>query len=147
MRVAIEGVDLPGRSCPDPDGGIYGNIHVGLRQKADTVELVPADSDTVRWEFDVRVRPIDGGLDITGPNVAGSRGERFVGLRWGTLAADGTFTVFRALKLRYEDVPPDLVRAAHEGAGVLTARLGLTDSCGWPICASVRPPLVEWSVK
>ncbi|WP_405701745.1 DUF5990 family protein [Streptomyces sp. NBC_00069] len=29
--------------------------------------------------------------------------------------------------------------------GRLLARLRLTDACGRPLCARVRPPLVEWS--
>lgn len=30
-------------------------------------------------------------------------------------------------------------------SGLLVARLGLTDRCGQPLCAAVRPPLVNWS--
>jgi hypothetical protein len=28
---------------------------------------------------------------------------------------------------------------------VLVGRLGLTDAKGNPVCASIRPPLIEWS--
>ncbi|MFD2357165.1 DUF5990 family protein [Nonomuraea ferruginea] len=34
---------------------------------------------------------------------------------------------------------------AAVGHGLLVARLGLTDARGHPLCAAVRPPLVEWS--
>ncbi|HEY1739535.1 MAG TPA: DUF5990 family protein, partial [Acidimicrobiia bacterium] len=29
--------------------------------------------------------------------------------------------------------------------GALVGRLGLSDEAGWPLCASVRPPRIEWS--
>ncbi|WP_369778185.1 DUF5990 family protein [Streptomyces sp. R33] len=38
---------------------------------------------------------------------------------------------------------PDVVRWSDDGR--LLARLRLTDACGRPLCAQVRPPLVEWS--
>jgi hypothetical protein len=30
-------------------------------------------------------------------------------------------------------------------SGLLVGRVGLTDQKGHPLCASVRPPLIEWS--
>jgi hypothetical protein len=32
-------------------------------------------------------------------------------------------------------------------SGVLVGRLGLTDPKGGPLCASVRPPVVQWSAE
>jgi hypothetical protein len=29
--------------------------------------------------------------------------------------------------------------------GTLVGRLGLTDGKGWPRCAAVRPPVIDWS--
>ena len=37
------------------------------------------------------------------------------------------------------------VLEAAQRSGTLVARLGLTDAKGHPLCASVRPPRVEWS--
>jgi Family of unknown function (DUF5990)/Helix-turn-helix domain of resolvase len=106
MVVEVRGRDLPGRRCgPSPDGGSYDNIHVGIVRRADTIELVPGDAPSARWQFEVTVRSGDDGtLDFGGPFVHGRRGERHLGLRWGTLEDDGTFTVFRAAKLRFSDV-------------------------------------------
>jgi hypothetical protein len=56
----------------------------------------------------------------------------------------GAFTMFRRAKLWFDGVPPDIVERALS-TGVLVGRLGLTDEDGWPLCASVRPPLIEWS--
>ena len=148
MIIEIRGHDLPGRICgPTPDGGEYEDIHVGLARKNDTIDLVPGDAESARWELEVRVKDgPDGGFDCTGPSVFGTPGERHLGLRWVTIADDGSLSVFRAAKLRLTDVDPDLTDRAVEEGRRLVASLGLTDEQGWPRCASVRPPLVTWSV-
>ncbi|MFI8275109.1 DUF5990 family protein [Streptomyces sp. NPDC085929] len=50
----------------------------------------------------------------------------------------------RRAKLMLDAVDPDTTAAALR-CGRLLARLRLTDACGRPLCAQVRPPLVEWS--
>ncbi|MFD8983447.1 DUF5990 family protein [Streptomyces sp. NPDC059564] len=50
----------------------------------------------------------------------------------------------RRAKLVLDAVDPDTAAAAMR-SGVLLARLRLTDACGLPLCAGVRPPLVVWS--
>jgi Family of unknown function (DUF5990) len=149
VTVEISGTDLPGRRCgPNPEGRMYENVHVGLARRADTVELVRGDAPSARWAVDVTVRrDDDGALDFGGPFVHGRAGERSVGLRWGTLASDDTFEVFRAAKLRFADVDPSLVEQALAVGGRLVARLRLTDELGHPVCASVRPPRVRWSIE
>lgn len=147
MTVEICGTDLPGRRCgPDLQGRMCENVHVGIKCRTDAVDLVPGDARSARWEFEVMVREDDdGGLDFRGQFVHGRRGERHLGLVWGTLAEDGTFDVFRGAKLRLADLDPSIVERALQSHGRLIARLGLTDECGYPRCASVRPPDVMWS--
>lgn len=147
MVVEIRGRDLPGRRCgPTPDGGSYENIHVGIVRRGETIELVPGDAPSARWQLEVTVRSGDDGtLDFGGPFVHGKRGERHLALRWGTLEDDGTFTVFRGAKLRFSDVDPSVLQRALRGGGRLVGSLGLTDEQGWPRCASVRPPDITWS--
>lgn len=148
MIIEIRGHDLPGRCCgPTPDGGDYEDIHVGLARKNDTIDLVPGDAESASWEVEVRVKDgPDGRFDCTGPSVFGTPGERQLGLRWVTVADDGTLFVFRAAKLRLNDIDPGVTRRAVDEDRRLVASLGLTDEQGWPRCASVRPPLVAWSV-
>ena len=148
MIIEIRGHDLPGRACgPAPGGERFENIHVGLARKNDTVDLVAGDARSATWELEVKVKEGPGGaFDCTGPSVFGTPGDRHLSLRWVDLAADGSTTLFRAAKLRLTDVDPDVARRAAEGRGRLVASLGLTDERGWPRCASVRPPLVTWSV-
>jgi uncharacterized protein DUF5990 len=148
VTVEIHGSDLPGLSCaPDLDGKPCENVHVGLKHRSGPVELVPGDADSARWRFEVVVdRDEDGELDYGGPFVVGRRGERALGLVWGSLRPDDELDVFRAAKLRLEDLDPALVERAVATGGRLVCSLGLTDERGYPICASVRPPLLSWSV-
>ena len=86
----------------------------------------------------------DGAADLKGPYIQGPPGGRFIYLNWGTVDESGEFTMFRRAKLWLEAVPPEVLADAAE-RGVLVGRLGLTDAHGNPLCASVRPPLIEWS--
>jgi hypothetical protein len=51
--------------------------------------------------------------------------------------------MFHRAKLRLDAVPDEVMTAAIDG-DVLIGRLGLTDDKGWPLCATVRPPQIEW---
>src|SRR3954470_18592066 len=137
MRIRIEGTDLPGgRGGPEADDLKIGNVHVGVQRKTEVVDQVPVDAATATWSFDVTSREVDGLLDVGGPWVHGRPGARFLYLSWGTVEGD-RFTMFRRAKLLFGDIPTALLRAAHDGGGVLVARLGLTDAQGGPLCARV----------
>jgi hypothetical protein len=43
------------------------------------------------------------------------------------------------------DCIPSEVVASTVDQGLLVGRLGLTDHNGNPLCAAVRPPLIQWS--
>jgi hypothetical protein len=146
VTVEIRGTDLPGRNCgPEPGGLTHEDIHVGLARRTETVELTPGDAASVRWEFEVEVSEGDDGeFDFRGPFVGGRRGERSLGLRWGTFDEDGTFVVFRAAKFRLWELDRELIDEASS-TGHLVATVGLTDEQGNPRCATVRPPHVTWS--
>ncbi len=148
MIVEIRGHDLPGRSCgPGPGGCWYENIHVGLARGTDTVELVPGDAPSARWEVEVTLREgSDGVTDFRGPFVRGKRDDRHLGLRWGTVGDEETFEVFRGAKLRIDRVDPGLIAKAAAG-GRLVASVDLTDEHGWPRCATVHPPSLLWSLE
>ena len=147
MRIRIEGSDLPGRrGGGEADALRPGNVHVGVQRKAEVVDRVPADAASATWEFEVASREVDGLLDVGGPWVHGRPGARFLYLSWGAVD-DDTFAMFRRAKLMFGDVPTALLRAAHDGGGVLVGRSGLTDASGGPRCARVRPPDITWSVE
>lgn len=96
------------------------------------------------WELAVTPTRPEIGWDFRGPYVQGRPGGRFVYLSWGTVDGAGVFSMFRRAKLWLDGIPENVLDTAVN-RGRLVARLGLTDSRGQPLCASVRPPLVEWS--
>ncbi|MGH9893315.1 MAG: DUF5990 family protein [bacterium] len=145
----MEGTDLPGRRCgPDPDGIWYENIHVGIARHREAFEPVTGDAEVARWAVDVAVKmDEDGNLDFGGPFVAGPRDERHLGLIWIREAEDGSWQLFRAAKFRLYEMERSLFEEAMKPGRRLVGRLGLTDEQGWPRCATVRPPLIKWSVE
>jgi hypothetical protein len=148
MLVQIEGTNLPGRSCaPGPNGETYENIYVGIGIQRDPVDLVPGDAPAAHWQVDVRtVRVEDGSIDFRGRFVHGPRGDRFLYLNWGTVAADGAFTLFRRAKLTLSEIDPSLVEQALRQNCSLACTVNLTDKKGNPTCARLNPPEIAWRV-
>ena len=143
MRIVIEGHDLPGAEFVS-DGVALHNVHVAVQVGKEPLGLVRADADTARWDVDVRGVVDARGSDLRGPAVHGKRGERFLYVTWGDVGADGSFVMFRRAKLMFGDVEPEMLATAIGDDGVLLASLSLTDRCGGPRCARVRPPAIRW---
>ena len=143
MRIIIEGHDLPGAEFVS-DGVPLHNVHVAVQVGKEPVGLVRGDADSARWEIEVRTVIAEGGVDLRGPAVFGKRGERFLYLTWGDVAAGGSFAMFRRAKLMIGDIEPELLAAAARDGGVLIASLSLTDERGGPRCARVKPPVIRW---
>lgn len=138
MRIEIRGHHLPGRSCAGHDA-----VGVGLQRGRLVVDVHPADADAVAWTIDVtEVRARDGAADVRGPFVCGRPGARFVHLSWDGIAAGAQRAMFRRAKLLLD---PVLLEAAV--GATLVADVHLTMADGTPLCAAVRPPAVEWSVR
>ena len=135
MRIRIVGTELPGRKHDD-----YSNVHLGLQVRNEVIDRVPADAERAVFEMDVNLVEAPGGIDFRGPCIHGKRGERFLYLSWGNVAADGTWQMFRRAKLQLDAIDAGLLSAP-----VVVGALALTDKCGAPRCASVRPPLIAWS--
>ena len=139
VHFRLIGTDLPGATCgPGPtESGEYISVHVGVQRGKEVIDLVRGDAAQAVFEFDVEVR--EG--KFSGPYVHGSHGERFVYLSWGEVAY-GHFNMFRRAKLQLDSLDPD----ACDGHTV-EGRLGLIDPKGHPLCASVRPPKIAWTVE
>jgi len=149
--VRIEASDLPGRTCgpgPDfPEG--HHNIHVavqGRKGQQDLVGMVPGDAPSAVWSLACTVAGRTPDADLRGPQIHGAPGKRFIYLSWGVVDEPGTFRMFRRAKLWIDGVPPSVLAEARE-RGVLVGKLGLTDDKGWPLCAAVRPPRIQWSAR
>jgi hypothetical protein len=118
---------------------------VQRRGKPELLGLTPGDAPAASWTLEAVITPSpDGGADLKGPYIQGPPGGRFIYLNWGTVDRPGEFAMFRRAKLWLNAVPPPVLRSAAE-SGTLVGRLELTDDKGGPLCASVRPPLIEWS--
>ena len=149
VQIRIEASDLPGNSCgPSPDSpGGYHNIHVGVQRRNrrdELLGLVPGDASSATWTVDCNAVPSLTGVDLNGPYIEGPPGGRFIYLCWGTVDDEKSFTLFRRAKLWLDAIPPAVINSALD-VGLLVGRLGLTDRKGNPLCAAVRPPLIEWS--
>ncbi|GAA4636952.1 hypothetical protein GCM10023196_088850 [Actinoallomurus vinaceus] len=148
MLIRIEASQLPGRDCGQAPGFPgYRNIHVGVQRRdrpAELLDLHPGDAPSAAWELEVTTTATETGWDLRGPYVQGRPGSRFVYLSWGAVNSDGHFAMFRRAKLWFDAIGLDVLDAAVS-SGLLVAQLGLTDARGHPLCAAVRPPLIEWS--
>jgi hypothetical protein len=149
VLIRIEGSDLPGTSCgPSPevtDG--YRNVYVGVQRRNrrhEHLDLVAGDASSAVWTLQCDAVVTDAGWDLKGAYIQGPPTGRFVYLSWGIVDGDQNFTMFRRAKLWLEAIPEPVIAAASR-SGVLVGRLGLTDPKGNPLCASVRPPAIDWS--
>jgi hypothetical protein len=148
VLIRIEASELPGRECGQESGFPgYRNIHVGVQRRDrrdELLDLHPGDALSAAWELEVTATPAEVGWDLRGTYVQGRPGGRFVYLSWGTVDDAGAFTMFRRAKLCFDGIGSDVLAAAVQ-SGPLVARVGLTDAHGHPLCAAVRPPLIQWS--
>ena len=141
---------MPGRRCVGLPGiakPVYEGVHVGVQRQKAVVDLVRGDATEASWTFPIEVVPgRSGSLDFRGPWVHGKPGERFLYLSWGEVPAAGRFDMFRRAKLWLTTIGEDLLQEALNTGATVEGRLPLTDRKGAPICASVRPPVIAWSL-
>lgn len=142
VHLRIIGRRLPGSTWSGRSG-----IHVGVQRGTEVVGLVIGDAADAVFDIDLDVVDgEDGQLDFRGPYVQGRRGERFVYLSWGEVDADGTFDMFRRLKLHLAPLVEHISAESVLAAKKIQAVLELTDTRGRPLAASVRPPWVTWRI-
>jgi hypothetical protein len=134
MLLQIQGHHLPGRVWRSRDE-YYDNIHVGIQVGKEPRDLVRADAASSSWTIPIEVVSRGGDVDFRGTAVHGKPGARFVYLTWGDVGDDGSFAMFRRAKLMLADLEP-----LAADADQVIARVDLTDECGAPRCARLRPP-------
>ncbi|MDP9843094.1 DUF5990 family protein [Streptosporangium lutulentum] len=147
MQIQIEAFDLPGHSCATAPGFPgYTGIHVAVQHRDRTKDLLdpqPGGATSATWTLECAATTTPSGVDLKGPYIQGRPEDRFIYLSWGTMDEAGAFTPFRRAKLMIDAIDPATAEAATR-SGLLLARLRLTDAKGQPLCAAVRPPLIEW---
>lgn len=146
MQLEIRGHHLPGRSTSS-EGQRLNNVHVGVQIRREPADLVPGDAEHGSWRLDIAVVDRDGTTDFKGPVVQGRPGDRFWYLTWGDVRGDGSFAMFRRAKLMLGEIDAALIARAREPGRLLVADVHLTDECGGPRCARLRPPALALTVE
>ena len=135
-----------GRRMPGLIAEEYRNVHLGVQRRREVVELIPGNAPSAVFDLPIDARPDPvHGIDYRGPFAQGRPGQRFIYLSWGDLSADGTFTMFRRAKLKLPSIPGSIAHALVEG-GTVRAALDLVDAHGLPLCASIPPHSITWSI-
>lgn len=142
LRIRIDGRNMPRDWCRE-----HGVTHVGITRAKEVIDVVSTEEEAAVFTLAVDVVRKDDGLDFRGPYVNGRRGERFLYLNWGHLAADDQWGGgVRRVKLQLLLVDPALVETGLDGR-VLVGDLDLSDAQGTPVCATVRAPRLRWRVE
>lgn len=127
MRISLTGVECP--RLPD--------VTVGVQRGKDVIHEFPADGGEITWLLEAKRVGDD---DLRGPYVHGRPGGRFLYLSWQRHDSG----MFRRAKIMLDVLSPQLLTRAEREGG-LAARMSLTMPDGSPLCAAVRPPMIEWS--
>ena len=148
LRVRVVCTDLPGtcfRDPQDPARPVKDPVFLGIQRGKEVIEQVPGDTKTATFTPEFRVeRKKDGTPNFLGPFAQGTADDRFFYLSWGVKGQDGRFAMFRRLKIRLGHLSATRVARACRSGEPITVRLRLTDAKGGPLCATPRPPHIEW---
>jgi hypothetical protein len=121
------------------------NIRTCTSASNSAASLVGGDGTSATWSTEIRVRDRAGDLDFAGAAVQGRPGERFAYLTWGNIEDDGSFAMFRRATLMLADVASLL--SSSETDRRVVATVDLTDDCGGPRCARLRPPALTLTMS
>jgi hypothetical protein len=137
VLLTVRGINLPGTRFER-----FSGVRVGLRVGGEFADITSGGADQACWQTEIRVRQLAESYDYTGPAVRGRRGERCLGLGW----LDETGEMFRALKIRLDQLPADLVSDPAAEQNGLLATVRLTDEHGGPLCASAPKSHLTWTL-
>lgn len=121
-------------------------LRLGIQRSREVVDDVPADVTEVRFPAEFRVvQRADGGPNFLGPYAHGTPQQRFVYLCWGTRGQDGWEGLRRA-KISLHHLDWSALATAQQHGQPLRARVTMTDPQGEPLCASVKPQQILWTI-
>lgn len=120
------------------------NIYLGIQKQQEILEETPMSASEKAFLIPVKTSEgKDGSPNFTGPYVFGKTGDKFLYLVWFTKTVVGDQR-FRRAKIKLRDLSWSSIHYAREQQVPITARIQLTDAKGGPICASLKPPYIEW---
>jgi hypothetical protein len=138
IRLHIICRDLPGATFEN-----YRDVRLGIQRGREVVAEVSGAAE--RTEFDIELQFDAASSSWRGPFVHGPKGTKFLYLCW-TAQHDENREMFRRAKIHLTTIPRELLQAALSEDRVLQLELGLTDSKGGPLCASVAAEKLSWSL-
>ena len=120
------------------------NIFLGIQRKQEILEETPATHKEKIFKVQVKLSEGKNGQpNFTGAYVFGKTGDKFLYLVWFIKTSMGN-EGFRRAKIKLQDLSWKQIRRAIVRQDPIRARIILTDAKGGPICASVKPPYIEW---
>jgi hypothetical protein len=137
IAIVIEGYDAPDRTCTGPDG-----IGLGIQRGSEVVDVRGSSTEVPTFHAELSVVEGADGPDFRGPYVHGSADDRFLYLAWVSLPQS---SMVARIKLRLNDIAPEVIEQAVQTGASLHARVRLTNATGKPASGSMRPPQVTWS--
>ena len=113
--------------------------------------LEPSAERREEKQFDLSLRlasPLpEESVNFVGEFAQGPPSDRFIYINSGTLAGQADSCWTRRAKLKLASIPWQVVEAALSShGGIIEARVLGTMGDGGPICASVKPHAVVWSL-
>lgn len=119
------------------------------RGKSELLEPVTEKHEGVQFEFSLRLgapSPANP-VNFLGEFAQGTPSDRFVYINSGTLAGQPESPWTRRAKLKLASIPKRILEAALSSQeGVIEARVTGVMRDGGPVCASVKPEAVVWSL-
>lgn len=130
----------------DPPPGVRFAVQRG---RSELLEPLPGPGGVMQFDFTLRLgAPLpDGSANFLGEFAQGPASDRFVYLNSGTLAGQPDSCWTRRAKLKLASIPAPIVEAALAAPeDTIEAHVLGTMDDGGPICASVKPHAVVWSL-
>lgn len=118
------------------------------RGRSELLEPSAEHVDAIQFDFSLRLgSPLPEGPNLLGEFAQGSPSDRFVYVNSGTLAGQTESCWSRRAKLKLASIPHSIVEAAATTAeAIIEVRIPGTMGDGGPVCASVKPQTVVWSL-
>jgi hypothetical protein len=118
------------------------------RGRSELLEPSAEHVEAIQFDFSLRLgSPLPEGPNFLGEFAQGSPSDRFVYVNSGTLAGQTESCWSRRAKLKLASIPHSIVEAAAATAeAIIEVRVPGTMGDGGPVCASVKPQAVIWSL-
>jgi hypothetical protein len=130
----------------DPPPGVRFAVQRG---RSELLEPSAEQHEAIRFELSLRAAsPLpEESIHFAGEFAQGTPADRFIYINSGTLAGQADSCWTRRAKLKLASIPRQVVEGAlSPGGGIIEARVLGTMDDGGPICASVKPHAVVWSL-